>query len=68
MLLKNPRNWIELGVAAAVFAALSGIVWAMDAPRDLVPAIWMGGVLAVAGTGYWRARKCAPSPRPDARS
>ena len=54
--MKDRRNWIELAVAAAAFGALSGIVWVTDAPRELVPAIWTGGVLGLAGTGYWRRR------------
>ena len=66
--MRKRRNWIELVVAIAAFGALSGIVWVTDAPRELVPAIWMGGVLGVAGTGYWRGRKCLPPLRGGARS
>ena len=40
--MANRRNWIELVVAVAAFGALSGIVWATDAPRELAPAIWIG--------------------------
>ena len=56
--MRNRRNWIELLVAGGLFAALSAIVLATDAPRELVPAIWMGAILGVAGTGYWRGRRC----------
>ena len=63
--MRNRRNWIELVVAAGIFAALSALVVAADAPRELVPAIWTGGVLALAGTGYWRARRCAPARADD---
>jgi hypothetical protein len=52
--MTNRRNWIELLVAVLAFGALAGIVWLAGAPLELVPAIWMGGVLGVAGTGYWR--------------
>ena len=65
--MKNRRDWIELGVATAAFGALSGIVWVTDAPRELVP-VWMGGVLGLAGTGYWRGRYCLPRLRGGARS
>jgi hypothetical protein len=51
--MRNRRNWIEAVVAAAAFGILSGVVWVTDAPRELVPMIWMGGVLGLAGTGYW---------------
>ena len=49
--MRNRRNWIEVGVAAGAFGVLLAVVMALDAPRELVPAIWMGGVLGVAGTG-----------------
>lgn len=54
--MRNRRNWIELAIAAGVFGVLSAIVWAVNAPRELVPAVWMGGMLGLAGTGYWRGR------------
>ncbi len=66
--MKNRRNWIELAVAAAAFGVLSAIVLVTDAPRELVLAIWMGGVLAIAGTGYWRGRYTLPRLRGGARS
>ena len=66
--MRDRRNWIELVVAVAAFAALSGAVWVTDAPRELVPAAWMGGVLGVAGAGYWRNRRCLPRLRGGARS
>ncbi len=66
--MKNRRNWIELAVAVTAFGVLSAIVWVTDAPRELIPAVWMGGVLAVAGTGYWRGRYHLPRLRGGARS
>ena len=66
--MKNRRNWIEVAVAAAALGVLSGVVWAANAPRELIPAIWMGGVLGVAGTGYWRGRYSLPRLRGGARS
>ena len=54
--MRNRRNWIELAIAAGVFSVLSAIVWAVNAPRELVPAVWMGGMLGLAGIGYWRGR------------
>ena len=66
--MRNRRNWIELIVAVAAFGVLSGIAWVSDAPRELVPAIWTGGMLGLAGTGYWRGRRCLPRLRGGARS
>ncbi len=66
--MKSRRNWIELGVAATAFGVLSGIVWVTNAPRELVPAIWMGGVVGIASTGYWRSRYCFPRLRAGVRS
>jgi uncharacterized membrane protein len=65
--VRNRRNRIELAIAAGVFGVLSAIVWAVNAPRELVPAIWIGGMLGLAGTGYWRGRGL-PSPGRGGRS
>lgn len=65
--MRNRRNWIELAVAAGAFGVLSGVVWVTDAPRELVPAIWTGAFLGLAGTGYWRGRGL-PRFRGGARS
>ena len=66
--MTNRRNWIELLVAALAFGVLAGIVWATGAPRELVPTIWMGAVLGLAGTGYWRRRRCVQRLDEGARS
>jgi hypothetical protein len=66
--MRNRRNWIELVVSVVSFGALSALVWVTDAPRELVPAIWIGGVLGMAGNGYWRSPKCHPRLRRGART
>jgi hypothetical protein len=66
--MRDRRNWIELVVTVAVFALLTGIVWVTDAPRELLPAVWMGGVIGIAGADYWRERRCLPRPPGSAGS
>jgi hypothetical protein len=39
------------------FGVLAGLVLLADAPRDLVLPIWIGAMLALAGTGYWTKQR-----------
>jgi hypothetical protein len=68
LITSDRRNWIELVVTVAVFAVLTGIVWVTNAPRELLPALWMGGVIGIAGADYWRDRRCLRRPDRSARS
>jgi hypothetical protein len=54
--LRGKRTWYGLAGAVLAFGVLAGVVWVADGPRELVLPIWLGAMLGLAGTGYWKKR------------